>query len=263
LLPSAALLIRVGHSPDPEDAFVYWGLAAGAVDTCGFEFEHVLRDIETLNGWALEGRLEVTAISLHQYPSVQERYVILPQGASMESGRGPLVVAREPLSAERLREAELAVPEGMTAAVLILRLFFGGEFRYREVPVDHVIDEVRSGRVEAGVVGEGMQLAYGFQGLLPLVDLGEWWLLETGLPLPLEVNIARRDLGTEPLRELSRVLGDSIALGLESRGVASVRMLRSERTQDYGDEGRQAVRELLERGERAGAFDSVRVEFVA
>jgi 1,4-dihydroxy-6-naphthoate synthase len=257
------LLIRLGHSPDREDAFVYRGLAAGAVDTRGFEFEHVLRDIETLNDWALEGHLEVTAISLHHYPSVQERYVILPQGASMESGRGPLVVAREPLAAERLREAELAVPEGLTTALLILRLFFGGEFRYREVPSDQVIDEVRSGRAEAGVVGEGAQLTYGLQGLQPLVDLGEWWLLETGLPLPLEVNVARRDLGTAPLRELSRVLGDSIALGLEGRGMASIRTFGNERIQDYGDEGRQAVRELLERGERVGAFDPVRVEFVA
>jgi 1,4-dihydroxy-6-naphthoate synthase len=262
------LLIRLGHSPDPEDALMYWGLTAGAVDPRGFEFEHVLRDIETLNSWALEGRLEVTAISMHHYPSVQDRYVILPQGASMESGHGPLVVARDPLSTEQLREAELAVPEGGADGLLLLQLFLGGAFRYRELPADSVIDEVRSGRAGAGIVGNGQPLPQRLEGLRLLVDLGEWWLLETGLPLPLAVNVARRDLGMEPLRELSQVLGDSIAVSLESPdevvAPAMKRRLRlEERPRDYGEEGRQAVRELLERGRRAGAFDSVRVDFVA
>jgi 5,8-dihydroxy-2-naphthoate synthase len=260
------LLIRLGHSPDPENAFLYWGLTAGAVDPRGFEFEHVLRDIETLNSWALEGRLEVTAISLHHYPSVQDRYVILPQGASMESGHGPLVVSRE-LSAEQLREVEVAVPEGAACALLLLRLFLGGPFRYRELPADRVIDEVRSGRAGAGILGEGEELPDRLEGLRLLVDLGEWWLLETGLPLPLGVNVARRDLGMEPLRELSQVLGDSIAVSLEGRDTVVAPAIKrrrrlEERPGDYGEEGRQAVREFLERGERAGAFDSVRVDFV-
>jgi 1,4-dihydroxy-6-naphthoate synthase len=268
LLPSAALLIRLGHSPDPEDAFLYWGLAAGAVNTRGFEFEHVLRDIETLNRWALAGRLEVTAISPHHYPSVQERYVILSQGTSMESGHGPFVISRERLTLERLREVELAVPARLTTALLVLRLFLGGELRHRPMPIDSVIDEVRSGHVEAGIVADAGQLRDGLHDLRLVVDLGEWWLLETGLPMPLVVNVARRDLGVEPLRELAKVLADSISVRPEGRDMVFAHALKrrrglAESRQDYGDEGRQAVRELLERGERAGAFDSVRVEFVA
>src|SRR5918998_1518277 len=134
------MLIRLGHSPDPDDAFMFWALDAGVVDTRGFEFEQVLRDIQTLNEWALEGRLEVTAISLHTYPFVQDRYVILPHGASMGSGYGPIVVARERLSPETLRETEIAIPGKMTTAFLALRLYLGGEFAYREVAFDAIID---------------------------------------------------------------------------------------------------------------------------
>jgi 1,4-dihydroxy-6-naphthoate synthase len=274
------LLIRLGHSPDL-DAFMFWGLSAGQVDTRGFEFEYVLEELETLNEWAVEGRLEVTAISLHAYPFVQERYAILPHGASMGSGHGPVVVSREPMTAERLRDAEIVVPGRLTTASLVLRLFLGGDFRYRELGVDQVVPEVGAGRADAGVVMGEDQLTYEADGLSLVVDLGEWWLLETGLPLPLGINVARRDLGSAALRELSEVLGESIAVGFESRADAlecSMRSERgldrrlverftwmyvSERTQDYGDEGRQAVRELLERGERAGAFDPVRVEFVS
>ncbi|HEY7196303.1 MAG TPA: MqnA/MqnD/SBP family protein [Gaiellaceae bacterium] len=275
------MLIRLGHSPDPDDAFMFWGLSAGEVDMRGFEFEHVLRDIQTLNEWALEGRLEVSAISLHAYPFVQERYAILPHGASMGEGYGPVVVTREPMSPDRLRDVEIAVPGRMTTAFLVLRLFLGDTFHYREVPFDRILDEVRSGSAGAGVLIREDQLTYKADGLSLVVDLGEWWLLETGLPLPLGINVARRDLGAEPLHELSEVLGESIAASLDHRPQALaharqygrgldervadrfVGMYVNERTQDYGDEGRQAVRELLERGERAGAFDAVRVEFVS
>jgi 1,4-dihydroxy-6-naphthoate synthase len=275
------LLIRVGHSPDLDDAFTFWGIAADELDTRGLEFEHVLRDIQTLNRWALDGRLEVTSISLHAYPFVQARYAILPYGASMDSGYGPVVVSREPMSAERLRESELAVPGRLTTAYLVLRLFLGAGFRFREVPHDQVVDEVRSGRADAGILVDEGPLTYEAAGLHLVVDLGEWWLLETGLPLPQGVNVARRDLGGDALHTLSEVLGRSIAVGLENRTSAlahaahrraglperhSDRLVSvhvNEGTQDYGDEGRQAVRELLERGERAGAFEPVRVEFVA
>jgi 1,4-dihydroxy-6-naphthoate synthase len=149
----------------------------------------------------------------------------------------------------------------------LLRLFLGSNFRYRELPTDGVIEQVRSGRAEAGMVCQA-EPANRLEGLRVLVDLGEWWLLETGLPLPLGVKVARRDLGAEPLRELSKVLGDSIAVSLESREKAFPHALKRRRwlegrAQDYGDEGRQAVRELLERSQRVGAFDSVRIEFVA
>ena len=261
---------------------MFWGLASGRVDPRGFEFEHVLRDIETLNEWALAGRLEVTAISLHAYPLVQDRYVILPHGASMGAGYGPIVVAREPLARDRLREVEIAVPGRMTTAFLALRLFLGSEFRFREVRFDEVIEEVESGRAAAGLLIHEGQLTYAEHGLHRVVDLGEWWLLETGLPLPLGINVARRDLGEGVLHELSEVLADSIEAGLSSREQALEYALRFGRgidraladrfvgmyvnrlTQDYGDEGRQAVEELLSRAERIGAFAGpVRVEYVS
>jgi 1,4-dihydroxy-6-naphthoate synthase len=276
------VLIRLGHSPDPDDAFMFWGLASGRVDSGEFEFEHVLRDIQTLNEWAQEGRLEVTAISLHTYPFVQDRYVLLPHGASMGSGYGPIVVAREPLTRKDLTEIEIAVPGTMTTAFLVLRLCLGQDFRYRPVPFDQIMDEVVEGRAPAGLLIHEGQLTYEQHGLRKIVDLGEWWLLETGLPLPLGVNVARRDLGAERLHELSEILRASIAAGLEHRDAALeyalqygrgldegladrfVGMYVNELTQDYGVEGRQAVEELLRRGEQIGAFpEPVRVEFVS
>jgi 1,4-dihydroxy-6-naphthoate synthase len=275
------MLIRLGHSPDADDAFMFWGLAEGRVDARGFEFEHVLRDIQTLNEWALEGRLEVSAISLHAYPFVQERYVLLPHGASMGSGYGPVLVAREPMTKDELREVEIAVPGTMTTAFLVLRMHLG-DFAYRVVPFDEILDEVTSGRAAAGLVIHEGQLTYEAEGLRKLVDLGEWWLLETGLPLPLGANVARRDLGDQVLRDVSAVLADSIAAGLANRdeairyalqfgrgldaalGDRFVGMYVNELTQDYGEEGREAVRELLRRGEAIGAFDSpVHVDFVS
>jgi len=273
--------IQLGHSPDPDDAFMFWGLASGEVDPRGFDFEHVLRDIQTLNEWAMEGRLEVTAISLHAYPYVQDRYVLLPHGASMGDGYGPIVVAREPLTDQELREIEIAVPGRMTTAFLTLRMRLG-EFRWREVPFDQIMDEVTAGRADAGLLIHEGQLTYGAAGLHKIVDLGEWWLEETGLPLPLGANVARRDLGPEVLRELSAVLAESIRAGLDNRERALeyalqfgrglddeladrfVGMYVNELTEDYGEEGRRAVRELLRRGEEIGAFtEPVNVEFVA
>ena len=275
------MLIRLGHSPDPDDAFMFWALAAGAIDTRGFEFEHVLKDIQTLNEWALEGRLDVTAISLHAYPLVQDKYMLLPHGASMGSGYGPVVVSPEPLSREELREVEIAIPGRMTTAFLVLKLYLDGEFPCREVPFDEILDEVRSGRAPAGLLIHEGQLTYGAQGLAKSVDLGEWWLLETGLPLPLGVNVARRELGEERLRELSVVLRESIQAGLDNReeamkyalqwgrgldadlGDRFVGMYVNDYTCDYGDEGRQAVSELLSRAEATGVYEHpVRVEFV-
>ena len=274
------MLIRLGHGPDPDDAFMFWGLASGEVDPQRFEFEHILRDIQTLNEWALKGELEVTAISLAAYPLVQDRYVLLPHGASMGSGYGPIAVAREEMSVADLRNVEIAVPGELTTAFLVLRMCLGG-FRYREVPFDQIIEEVHSGRADAGLLIHEGQLTYEADGLKKVVDLGEWWLLETGLPLPLGANVARRDVGAENLFELSDVLRDSIQAGLDNREEAMeyamqfgrgldteladrfVGMYVNELTCDYGDEGRQAVRELLRRAEALGAYDQpVRVEFV-
>ncbi len=276
------MLIRLGHSPDPDDVVMFWALAAKEIDTRGFEFEHVLSDIATLNEWAREGRLEVTAISLHTYPHVQDHYVLLPHGASMGSGYGPVVVSREPMEIEELRGVEVAIPSKSTTAFLVLKMIMGGEFVCREVPYEQVLDEVSSGRADAGLVIREGQLIYESQGLHKVVDLGEWWLLETGLPLPLSVNVARRDLGEEKLHDLSEVLRESIQAGLANRREALhyalqsrtglddrladrfVGMYVNELTCDYGEEGREAVRELFSRAEAAGAYDApVRVEFVA
>ena len=276
------MLIRLGHSPDPDDVVMFWALAANEIHTRGFEFEHVLSDIATLNEWAREGRLEVTAISLHTYPHVQDRYVLLPHGASMGAGYGPVVVSREPMGIEELRDIQVAIPSKTTTAFLVLKMIMGGEFDCREVPYEQVLDEVSSGRADAGLVIREGQLIYESQGLQKVVDLGEWWLLETGLPLPLGVNVARRDLGEETLHELSEVLSESIQAGLanrhealryamQSRNGLDVRladrfvgMYVNELTCDYGEEGRDAVRELFSRAEAAGAYDAaVRVEFVA
>jgi len=275
------LLIRLGHSPDPDDAFMFWGLASGEVDPREFEFEHVLKDIQTLNEWALEGRLEVTAISLHAYPPVQDKYVLLPHGASMGSGYGPIVVSREELTDDDLRRTEIAVPGRMTTAFLTLKLRLG-DFSYREVPFDEIMDEVVSGKAEAGLLIHEGQLTYGAAGLKKVVDLGEWWLEETGLPLPLGANVARRDLGPDTLRELSDVLAESISAGLDNRERALeyalqfgrglddeladrfVGMYVNELTEDYGDEGRKAVEELLGRAEAIGFYARpVELSFIA
>src|SRR6266540_3112131 len=226
--------IRLGHSPDPDDAFMFWGLAAGEVDPRGFEFEHVLRDIQTLNEWALEGRLEVTAISLHAYPLVQDRYLLLPHGASMGTGYGPIVVAREPLGDEELRRVEVAVPGRMTTAFLALRLYLG-EFAWREVPFDEIIDEVVSGSADAGLLIHEGQLTYAES---------------------IRAGLDNRERALEYALRFGRGLDSELA----DRFVG---MYVNELTEDYGEEGRRAVRELLRRGEAIGAFrEPVRVEFV-
>jgi 1,4-dihydroxy-6-naphthoate synthase len=267
--------VRIGFSADPDDAFMFWGLSSGTVDPRGFEFEPVIEDIQTLNERALSGELEVTAISLATYPLVHDRYLLLPHGASMGSGYGPVVVASEKLSLEQLRDEEIVVPGKLTTAFLVLKLALGGEFEHRVLPFDRILPEVASGAARAGLLIHEGQLTYRDAGLEKCLDLGEWWLLETGLPLPLGVNVARRDLGAEVLRELAAVLRESIdaalvhreaaleyALGFGrgldgERGDRFVDMYVNELTLDYGDEGRQAVHELLSR-----AHELVEVEWV-
>jgi 1,4-dihydroxy-6-naphthoate synthase len=274
------MLIRIGHSADPDDAFMVWGLSAGRVDARGFEFELVPEDIQVLNEWALEGRLEVTALSLATYPLVQDGYALLPHGASIGSGYGPIVVAREQLSVAQLAETQIAVPGELTTAFLVLGMALGRFFCHRVVPFDRILGEVKSGRVDAGLLIHEGQLTYAQEGLVKVLDLGEWWLLETGLPLPLGVNAVRRDVAR--LEDLSGVLRDSIEAGLANRDEATAYALRFARdldaetagefidmyvndlTCDYGDEGRQAVEELLRRAEATGVYERpVRVDFVS
>jgi 1,4-dihydroxy-6-naphthoate synthase len=254
--------IRLGHSDDPDDAFMVWALAEQRIDTRGFEFELVSTDIQTLNGWALEGRLEVTALSLAAYPLVEERYALLPHGASLGVGYGPIVVTRERMPIEQLREQELVVPGRLTTAFLVSRLALG-DFRYRELAFDRILDEVREGRADAGVLIHEGQLTYGAAGLVKSLDLGEWWERETGLPLPLGVNVVRRDV--ERSQELSAVLRESIETALANRDEALTYALRfardldvadadrfvelyvNEFTRDLGEEGHRAVAEILRR----------------
>src|SRR5436190_14546611 len=271
------MLVRIGHSADPDDAFMVWALAAGTVDRRGFDFELVPEDIQVLNEWALDGKLEVTALSLASYPLVQDRYALLPHGASIGSGYGPIVVAREPLSADELSRVEIAVPGRLTTAFLVLGMALGDSFAHRALPFDRILDEVKSGRADAGLLIHEGQLTYAEEGLTKVLDLGEWWLLETGLPLPLGVNVARRDVPR--LGVLSSVLRESIETGLAHRHEATqyalgfardldartadrfIEMYVNELTCDYGDEGRQAVAELLRRAEASGAYeDPVRIE---
>jgi 1,4-dihydroxy-6-naphthoate synthase len=259
---------------------MFWALASGKVELPGFEFEPAAEQIETLNCWALEGKLEITALSVHAYPFVQERYVLLPYGTSMGAGYGPVVVSQRPLSREQLRKTEVVVPGATTTSFLVLRMCLGCDFRYRVLPANEILDEVKSGRAEAGLVIEESQLTYREEGLAKSIDIGEWWLLETGLPLPLTVNAARRDLGA-CLPELSDIIRDSILAGLENRRRAMAYAMRFGRSSDaaitdrfvgmyvndlsfdLGDEGPQAIAELLRRGQAAGAFDHpVNVEFL-
>jgi 1,4-dihydroxy-6-naphthoate synthase len=256
--------IRVGHSADPDDAFMFWAIEAGRVDTRGLELEQVVSDIQTLNEWALEGRLEVTAISMGAYPSVADRYLLLPHGASMGLGYGPVVVARGELGLEALRELEIVIPGRLTTAYLALRLALGDDVRVRELPFDQILDEVVSGRADAGLLIHEGQLTYAASGLHKVLDLGEWWQAETGLPLPLGVNAVRRDLG-DRISDVSAVLSEAISVGLDRREEALayaegygrgidretadrfVAMYVNELTCDYGEVGRRAVDELLRR----------------
>ncbi len=263
----AAMKVRVGHSADPDDAFMVWALAAGAVDTRGLELEPVVSDIQTLNEWALEGRLEVTAFSAAAYAEVADRYLLLPHGSSFGEGYGPLVVARRPFALEELARTEIAIPGRLTTAFLMLRLALGtNELRVRELPFDAILDEVVSGRVEAGLIIHEGQLTYRDAGLVKVLDTGQWWESETGLPLPLGLVGVRRDV--ERASDVAAVLREAIDAGLAHRDEAMlyaagfgrgidaetadefVAMYVNELTLDMGERGRRAVAEVLR---RAGA----------
>jgi len=274
-------LITVGHSPDPDDAFMFHALAHGKIDTGDLEFRHELQDIETLNRRALRGELDVTAVSLHAYAHLLDKYALLPSGCSMGDRYGPMVVARRPMSVDELRRARVAVPGTLTTAFLTLRLLLPEGFAHEVVPFDQIIDAVAAGRYDAGLIIHEGQLTFQNQGLHLVVDLGVWWQERTGLPLPLGGNVVRRDLGPEVIRQVSRLLKESIRYGLAHRDEALAYALQYARdmdkaladrfvgmyvndwTLDYGPRGREAVRRLLDEGHKAGVIPSpTHVEFV-
>ncbi len=263
--------IRLAHSPDPDDAFMFYGLACGKVDPGPYRFEHILEDIQTLNERAMRGEYEMTAISIHAYPHVAARYRLTRCGCSMGDGYGPRLVAREPLSVEQLRGRTIAIPGRMTTAFLTLQLLLGPDgFEPRVVMFDRIPREVAEGRVDVGLVIHEGQLTYAAEGLHIVLDLGVWWQQRSGLPLPLGGNVVRRDLGDEHARRLTQIMQASIRYSLEHRDEAVQYALKFGRgldagladrfvgmyvnawTLDYGERGREAVRRLLAEGAAAG-----------
>jgi 1,4-dihydroxy-6-naphthoate synthase len=273
--------ITVAHSPDSDDAFMFYGLACGAVQTDDLVVDQVLADIETLNRAALEGRHEVTAVSFHAYAHLSDRYALLPHGASMGDRYGPIVVARSD-GPSSVKGARIAIPGTLTSAYLALRLF-EPDFAYDVVPFDRIQDAVRLGDAQAGLLIHEGQLTYADEGLRKIVDLGEWWADRTGgLPLPLGGNVIRRDLGEAAMRRISRMLRDSIAYALSHRREAVdyalqfgrgldrartdrfVGMYVNDLTLDYGDRGRQAVARFLDEAfERGFIPQRVPLDFAA
>jgi 1,4-dihydroxy-6-naphthoate synthase len=285
-LSTTKTTIRVGHSPDPDDAFMFHALANRKIDTGPYEFQHELVDIETLNRRALSGDLELTAVSLHGYAYLTDRYLLCPSGASMGDGYGPMVVAAHACSAGDLKRMTIAVPGTRTTAYLALRLCLGADFRYVVVPFDRIIDAVERGRygpqaIDAGLVIHEGQLTYADRGLTLVVDTGRWWQEATGLPLPLGANAIRKDLGPTVIADVNRLLKQSIEYGLAHREEALeyalkygrdldrkradrfVGMYVNDWTLDFGPRGREAVRVLLNRGYAAGVIPKLVVpEFV-
>jgi 1,4-dihydroxy-6-naphthoate synthase len=211
--------IHVAHSPDSDDAFMFYALAAGKIDTEGLTYVHELQDIETLNHRAMRGELEVTAVSIHAYAYLADRYALLPHGASMGDRYGPRLVARTPMSREEIRGKRIAIPGKLTSAYLAMRMF-EPDFEAVVTPFDQIEEAVVQGKTDLGLLIHEGQLTFADQGLHLLQDLGEWWFGETGLPLPLGGNVVRKDLGTDLTQKISRHLHDSIAYGLNHRGAA-------------------------------------------
>jgi len=279
--PEAVRTITIAHSPDSDDAFMFYGLASEKVRVPGLRFEHTLCDIETLNRRALEGHYDVTAISFHAYPYVQQKYALLSSGGSVGEGYGPMIVARQPVSPQEIGNHLLAVPGTMTTAYLALKLF-NPAARTEVVPFDQIIPQVLAGKYEAGLIIHEGQLTFSRSGLHCVLDLGQWWREQTGLPLPLGGNAIRRDLGRELIATAGQAIKASIQYGLDHRAEALahamqyardldpalanrfVGMYVNQRTLDYGDDGRRAIRLLLDKGYQAGIINhKPRVEFVS
>jgi 1,4-dihydroxy-6-naphthoate synthase len=267
--PSGVREIKVAHSPDSDDAFMFYGLATNKVRTPGLRFTHTLCDIETLNQKAREGVYDVTAISFHAYPYVQDKYALMACGGSVGEGYGPMIVSPRPFTTNEIKTKRIAVPGKLTTAYLALQLFAPG-IETEVVPFDQIIPQVLEGKYEAGLIIHEGQLTYEKAGLHRIVDLGKWWLKVTGLPLPLGGNAIRRELGPQLMPTVTAALRESIQYALEHREEALayamqfardldtpsadkfVGMYVNERTLDYGPDGREAVRRLLDMGHKAG-----------
>lgn len=278
--------LKLGHSPDPDDAFMFYALAQRpALIECGpYRFEHVLQDIQTLNQRAMQGELEITAISIHAYPYVADKYALTSCGSSMGDKYGPMVVTREPMTIDRLKGKTIAVPGKLTTAFLALQLCLGkaGEaFQYQVVHFDQIPQFVKDGKADAGLIIHEGQLTYKTLGLHLVVDLGQWWFETTGLPLPLGGNCIRRDLGPQVCQEVTDILKQSIQYSLDHRAPAVEYALQFGRdldrnladrfvgmyvnhwTLDYGQKGREAIRRLLGEGARAGIVPAIgEIDFV-
>ena len=278
--------LTLGHSPDPDDAFMFYAIAKNKIDLRGYRFEHRLEDIQTLNERAQRGELHISAISIHAYAYVADKYALLPCGASMGDGYGPLVVRKastpnqEADARDFLRTGTIAVPGKMTSAFLALQLFLG-EFKFIVVSFDQIFDAVESGRADAGLIIHEGQLTYAQSGFEKIVDLGEWWKRKTGLPLPLGGNVVRKDIAPPVRRDISEIIRDSIDYGLAHRDEAVayslafardmnsqlaskfIGMYVNEFTRDYGESGRATIRKFLSDGYQKGYIGvPINVEYV-
>ncbi|MFZ0517108.1 MAG: MqnA/MqnD/SBP family protein [Acidobacteriaceae bacterium] len=277
---AAVQQISIAHSPDSDDAFMFYGLATGKVTVPGYEFTHILTDIETLNQKAMrEAFYDVTAISFHAYPYVQEKYALMPCGGSVGEGYGPMIVAKPGYSLDQVKKVRIAIPGTLTTANLVLQMALPG-VRTEVVPFDQIIPQVLDGTFEAGLIIHEGQLTYARDGLTCLLDMGTWWRQETGLPLPLGGNAIRRDLGAPVHRMMNQALRDSVNYALHHREEALahamqyardldtpsanrfVGMYVNERTLDYGEDGKKAIRRLLQLGHERGVIpQAVHVDF--
>jgi len=286
---SEPTIFTLGHSPDPDDAFMFYAMAENKIDLRGYRFEHRLEDIQTLNERATRGELHISAISIHAFAYVSDRYALMPCGASMGDGYGPMIVVPggvkfDARSDEKirawLRTREIAIPGRMTSAYLALQLYLG-DFDHVVVPFDQIFDAVKNGKADAGLIIHEGQLTYARSGFTKVIDLGEWWKRETGLPLPLGGNVLRKDIPLPVQRDLLAIMRESIDYGLAHRDEAVrhsmpyardmdaslagkfIGMYVNDFTRDYGETGREAIRKLLKRAHDGGYIDRTpTVEFV-
>jgi 1,4-dihydroxy-6-naphthoate synthase len=273
-------VFTLGHSPDPDDAFMFYAMAENKIDLRGYQFEHRLEDIQTLNERATRGELHISAVSIHAFAYVSDRYALMPCGASMGDGYGPMVVAPNDRKTGDLRQGTIAIPGRMTSAYLALQLYLG-DFKHIVVPFDQIFDAVKSGKADAGLIIHEGQLTYARSGFTKVIDLGEWWKGETGLPLPLGGNVLRKDIPLPVQRDLLAIMRESIDYGLAHRAEAVdhsmpyardmdahlagkfIGMYVNDFTRDYGETGRQAIREFLKRARDRGYIDRTpAVEFI-
>jgi len=286
-----SITLTLGHSPDPDDAFMFYAMAEEKIDLRGYRFQHILQDIQTLNERASRKELHITAVSIHSLAYILEDYALLPSGASMGDGYGPMFIvnAGQGVSADAdtaarkawLKTKKIAIPGKMTSAFLSAQLFLGSDFEYVVVPFDEIFDAVRSGAADVGLIIHEGQLTYARDGFEKVIDLGEQWKLRTGLPLPLGGNVIRKDIPVRVRRELSEILHESIAFGLRDRAAAVTHSMSHARgmdepladefigmyvndyTLDYGDSGRRAIRQFLAEGHEAGLIPRpLELEFV-